>query len=227
MTFRAFLFDMDGTLLDNMAVHMQIWVEFLAGKGVKIGVEQFNKFAAGRTNAEILRELVGPHLTEEEIFTLSDQKEELYRAHFRPLMKPAEGLVVFLEKARSGGVAMAVASSAGCENIRFHLQGLGLEGYFSILVGSEDIKNGKPDPEIFLKAAERLGVAPDDCLVFEDTPAGLEAAHRAGMSAIALTATYPQERLASLPAVLRVEPDFCELDPLVLLELKEPYRRQA
>jgi len=220
MTFKAFLFDMDGTLIDNMAVHMQIWVEFLAGMGVKIGLDQFNKFAAGRTNAEILRELVGPHLSEEEIFRLSDQKEELYRAHFGPLMKPAAGLVQFLDSAREAGIPMAVASSAGCDNIHFHLEGLGLGGYFTIQIGSEDVQNGKPDPEIFLKAAERLGVAPGDCLVFEDTPAGLEAAYRAGMSAVALTSTYPRERLALLPAVLRIEADFSALNPIDLLEFQ-------
>ena len=218
MSFTAFIFDMDGTLLDNMPAHTQIWMAFLDGLGFPMDPEQFNRFSPGRTNAEILREMIGPHLTDEEVLRLSDRKEVLYRQHFGPLMKPTEGLVVFLESARAAGVPMAVASSAGCENIRFHLEGLGLGAYFSILVGSEDIQNGKPDPEIFLKAAERLGVDPRSSLVFEDTPAGLEAARRAGMRAVALTSTYPAEQLEMNPAVLWVEADFSNLDVRELLE---------
>jgi beta-phosphoglucomutase family hydrolase len=217
MTFSAFLFDMDGTLLDNMGVHMHIWVEFMHEMGVEIGLEETYKFTLGRTNPEILRDLLGKHLTDEEIIILSDRKEELYREHYRPLMKPVAGLVQFLDSALAAKIPMAVASAAGCENIRFHLEGLGLEKYFTILVGSEDVKNGKPDPEIFLKAAERLGVMPGDCLVFEDTPNGLEAAYRAGMSAVALTSTYPRERLASHPAVVWIEADYTGLDPRELL----------
>jgi HAD superfamily hydrolase (TIGR01509 family) len=217
MKVKAFIFDMDGTMLDNMAVHMQIWFDYLSSIGVVLETAQFYKFAAGRTNAEILRELLRPDLGAVEILEHSQKKEELYRQHYGPILKPVPGLIEFLEGARQLGIPMAVASSAGCENIQFHLDGLESEGYFTALVGSEDVRNGKPDPEIFLQAARRLGVSVDECLVFEDTPAGLEAAARAGMRAIAVTTTYPAERLAQNPVVLKIVPDYTVLKPEDLL----------
>ena len=216
MKFSAFLFDMDGTMLDNMGVHMQVWLEYLSNEGVVLEPEHFYKFAAGRTNAEILRELIRPDLSADEINAYSRKKEDLYRLRYRPILSAVKGLETFLRAAHSLRIPMAVGSSAGCENILFHLDGLGFESYFSALVGSDDIRNGKPDPEIFLLAAQRLGIPADKCLVFEDTPAGLEAADRAGMRAIALTTTYPAERLQNHASVLRVVPDFEGLDPAEL-----------
>ena len=204
-------------MLDNMAIHMQIWYEYLSSVGVELEKAHFYKFAAGRTNAEILRELLSPNLSQSAIEEHSSKKEELYRLRYRPILKPVPGLPEFLAAARQLAIPMAVASSAGCENIQFHLDGLEAEDYFSALVGSEDVRNGKPDPEIFLQAASRLGVAVGECLVFEDTPAGLEAAARAGMRAIAVTTTYPAERLAKNPVVLRVVPDYTVLRPADLL----------
>jgi beta-phosphoglucomutase family hydrolase len=217
MKVSAFIFDMDGTMLDNMAIHMQIWYEYLSSVGVELEKAHFYRFAAGRTNAEILRELLSPNLSQSEIEEHSGKKEELYRLRYRPILKPVPGLPEFLEAARQLAIPMAVASSAGCENIQFHLDGLAAEDYFSALVGSEDVRNGKPDPEIFLQAASRLGVAVAECLVFEDTPAGLEAAARAGMRAIAVTTTSPAERLAQNPVVLRIVPDYTLLRPADLL----------
>lgn len=214
MKFSAFIFDMDGTLLDNMGFHRDVWVEFLAEKGIRIDAEQFSAFSAGRTNAEILRQLIGPHLSDFQVEEYSEAKEELYRSRYRHLMKPAEGLPEFLHKAREMGAPLAVASSAGCDNIHFHLDVLHLEGIFDVLVGSEDVRRGKPDPEIFLTAAERLGVAPARCLVFEDTPTGIEAAQRAGMRVVAFTTSYSSERLRQIQAVLRVEENFLALDPV-------------
>jgi beta-phosphoglucomutase family hydrolase len=213
MNFAAFIFDMDGTLLDNMGFHREVWVEFLAERGVHLDSEQFSHFSAGRTNAEILRKLISPELSDQEVDELSEAKEELYRQRFRHLMKPAEGLPQFLRAAKHLGVPMAVASSAGCSNIHFHLDVLNLEGVFDTLVGSEDVTYGKPDPEIFLAAAQRLGVPAERCLVFEDTPAGIEAAQRAGMQVIAFTTSYPMERLRQNPVVMQVHPDFTSLDP--------------
>lgn len=198
-------------MLDNMAVHMQIWFEYLSNEEVALEPAHFYKFAAGRTNAEILRELLRPDLSEVEIEEHSRKKEELYRLHYGPILKPVLGLPEFLESARQIGIPMAVASSAGCENIQFHLDGLESEDFFTALVGSEDVRKGKPDPELFLLAASRLGVPVDQCLVFEDTPAGLEAASRAGMRAIAVTTTYPAERLAQNPVVLQIVPDYTVL----------------
>jgi beta-phosphoglucomutase family hydrolase len=213
MGYKAFLFDMDGTLIDNMGVHSQVWSEFLAGHGVPITPAEFYAQAAGRTNAEILRQLIGPHLEDDQVEVMSTQKEELYRWRYLPIMRAMDGLADFLHAAHAAGIFMAVASSAGHENISFHLSGLGLSDYFQAVVGAEDVLHGKPHPDLFLAAAKRLGVLPANCLVFEDTPTGLEAARRAGMQAVALTTSYPAEILSQNPTVLRVEPDFSSISP--------------
>jgi beta-phosphoglucomutase family hydrolase len=213
MGYRAFLFDMDGTLIDNMGIHSQVWSEYLADLGVSITPPEFFARAAGRTNAEILRLLIGPHLQDDQVEDMSAHKENLYRLRYRPIMQAVNGLEYFLRSARAFGCLQAVASSAGLENIAFHLSGLGLNAYFQTVVGAEDVRHGKPNPDLFLTAAERLGVNPAECLVFEDTPTGLEAARRAGMRAIALTTSYPAETLSQNPAVLRVAPDFASLSP--------------
>jgi beta-phosphoglucomutase len=216
MEFKAYLFDMDGTLVDNMGIHNQVWIEFLRTHGVNITPAEFYERAAGRTNAEILRHMIGPHLEDVQIMRMSAQKEELYRSRYRPIMKPVPGLSVFLQLMRTHGIAAAVASSAGHENIEFHLSGLGLRAYFDAVVGAEDVRLGKPAPDLFLTAAARLGIAPADCLVFEDSPAGLEAACRAGMQAVAFTTSYPANDLSSNPAVMRIEADFTRISPLDL-----------
>ncbi|BAJ64591.1 HAD family hydrolase [Anaerolinea thermophila] len=208
MNWKAFIFDMDGTLLDNMAFHIEIWREFLHSLGVKLDEKEFLQRAVGRTNADILRDFVNPDLSDEEIRALGKQKEALYRSRFRPLMREVPGLTRLLARAKQKGIRIALATSAGVENARFVLEGLDIESYFDVLVTGDQVTQGKPHPEIFLKAAERLSIHPSEGLVFEDSPLGLEAAHRAGMASIALSTTYPPEHLMTLPGVLAVVPDY-------------------
>lgn len=158
--------------------------------------------------------MVNPDLTDEEIKAYSLKKEIMYREEFKPHMKAVPGLELFLKRAWHHGIPLALATSAGRENADFVLEGLSIARYFPVMVCAEDVHHGKPDPEIFLTAASRLGADPATCLVFEDAPYGLEAARRAGMQAVALTTTFPAERLAHLPNVLQVVPDYTSLDPV-------------
>jgi beta-phosphoglucomutase family hydrolase len=217
MPFSAFVFDMDGTLLDNMGFHIKIWIEFLASIGVVIDKETFTRRTVGRVNPEILRDLVNSALTDEEVDVFSLRKEIMYRERFTPHMREVPGLTVFLEQTWRQCIPVALATSAGRENADYVLNGLDIAQYFSAVVVAEDIQHGKPDPEIFLKAASRLGTAPENCLVFEDSPNGLEAAHRAGMRAVALTTTFKADQLAHLNAVLQVVSDYTGLSPEKLL----------
>ena len=214
----AFIFDMDGTLVDNMPFHIQAWTNMLAGLGVRTTPEAFLHQTAGKTNRQILREIFGGSLTEAETVSHVRRKEALYRSVYRPHLKPIAGLIEFLNEAQRLCIPMAVATSAGKTNRDFVLQGLAIEAYFSVVVGVEEIHEGKPDPEIFLKAAERLAVAPGDCLVFEDALAGIEAASRAGMRAVALTTTVDGEAFRNHPAVIQTTKDFIRLSPRLLLE---------
>lgn len=221
MPFSAYIFDMDGTLIDNMGFHIKIWSEFLGSLGAPTDEETFYRRTVGKVNAEILRDLYRPDLAEAEIEALSARKEALYRERFAPLMqqKAIPGLNAFLARAGALGVPMAVATSAGVENTRFVLEGLGIAPFFRAWVTAEEVTRGKPDPQIFLLAAGKLGVEPQTCLVFEDSPSGLEAAQRAGMRAVGLSTTFPAEKLQGHTGVLRIAPDYRALDPLQLAAL--------
>lgn len=208
---RAFIFDMDGTIVDNMAVHIQTWLEVLSGVGVHITADDFLLRASGKTNDAIMRMLIGEHLTDGEIRTLVDRKEELYRERFRPQLKAVKGFHELVRQAKQLGIKLAVATSAPRENVDFVLDGLAIRADFDAVIDEQDIQNGKPDPEILLTVARRLEVTPAECVLFEDSFAGLEAARRAGMTAIAMTTTHNASAFAGLTYVERIVRDFSEL----------------
>ena len=217
MKFQAFIFDMDGTIIDNMRFHNQTWIELLGTIGVKIDIEHFARQTSGKKNPEILREFVGSHLSDAEIAAFSARKEVLYRELYHPYMKAINGLEAFLKTAQNLHIPMALATSADKVNINFTLTGLGLETSFNVIVGGEDITHSKPHPEIFLTAAQKLGVAPEQCLVFEDAPSGIEAAQRAGMQIVALATTLPAPELAGHKRILRIVPDYTSLHPAAFI----------
>jgi beta-phosphoglucomutase len=217
-TSRAFIFDMDGTLVDNAGFHTQVWLQMLAEIGVRLTAKEFHRRTSGKRNAQILREILGPELSDEEIASYAERKELLYRVAYGPHLKLVAGLDGFLEGARRLDVPMAVATSANRCNIEFVLGGLGIESYFRVVIGAEDVSVGKPHPEAFLTAARRLGVAPERCLVFEDSPVGVEAAHRAGMKAVALTTTVDARVFQGLPAVVQIVDSFEGLNPRSLVK---------
>ncbi len=177
---RAFIFDMDGTLVDNMHFHTEAWGKMLAENGVEMNAHDFLVKTAGKTNREILPGVFG-EISDERIAELGERKETLYQELFLPHRKALKGAIEFLEEVRSLGVKMAVATAAPNVNVEFILDGLDLRRFFDAITTAADITNGKPDPEIFLKSAEKLGVEPQNCLVFEDAVGGFEAAHAAGM----------------------------------------------
>ncbi len=214
----AFFFDMDGTLVDNMAFHVQAWFIFFREQGVDITEDQVRAQAFGRTSEAILRAILGEQLSAAEVAACVERKEAIYRALYHPQMKPIPGLVDFLHQAQRLGLPMAVATSAGKENIRLILEGLGIAPLFQVIVSADDVNLGKPDPEIYLTTARRLHIAPQRCVVFEDSVPGLEAAHRAGMRAIAIATSHAPHELQALPAVIQVIRDYRDLHPKSILE---------
>ena len=209
----AFIFDMDGTIVDNMRVHNQTWQIVMADEGVQIDIDDFNRQTTGKKTPEILRLYLGERATEAEIQRISEKKENIYRQVFRPYLRAIAGLPGFLEEARKLHIPVALATSAGKTNIEYTLSGTGLKPYFDVLVGGEDVLQGKPDPEIFLMAAQRLGIPAPRCLVFEDALLGIEAACRAGMKAVAITTTLPAKDFVGLCPVVEIASDFMDLHP--------------
>jgi beta-phosphoglucomutase len=215
----AFIFDMDGTLVDNVPFHMQSWLTLFRELGVPVEADEFARRMLGKTNAETLREIVGDHLTDNQIVAYAARKESLYRDLHRPHLSLVAGLDGFLRVAQCLSVPLAVATSAPRPNIDFVLGGLGIEPYFQAVVGAEQVSRGKPHPDLFLAAAGRLDMAPGRCLVFEDSLIGVEAARRAGMKAVAIATTLDTRELAGLPGVVQVVRDFTALSPAAALTL--------
>jgi beta-phosphoglucomutase family hydrolase len=215
----AFIFDMDGTIVDNMLVHNQTWQIVLADEGVQIDIDDFNRQTTGKKTPEILRLYLGEKATRGEIQRISEKKEDIYRQVFRPHLRALAGLPGFLEETRRLHIPVALATSAGKTNIEYTLTGTGLNPYFAVQVGGEDVAQGKPDPEIFLKAARQLGVPAPRCLVFEDALLGIEAACRAEMKAVAITTTIPAREFVGLSTVVKIASDFMDLHAAQFISL--------
>jgi beta-phosphoglucomutase len=209
---RAFVFDMDGTIVDNMAFHTDSWLAFFARRGKTYDPDAFFRETAGAQGREILRERLGPDIPEDEIAVLAQEKDVLYREMYGPHRSAIQGFEGFVTAARAQGVKLAVATSAPPANIVFTLDDLDLRRHFDAVVGAADVARGKPHPDVFLKAAEKLGVDPADCIVFEDAPMGVEAARRAGMKAVVITTTLPADAFREFDNVIRVVAHYADLD---------------
>ena len=205
---QALIFDMDGTIVDNMGVHTAVWLELLSEYGLEMTPLQFQAATAGNTNSQLLRSLIDPEMSDAEVAAIAHKKEILYRERFRPFLKPVAGLVPLLEEAQRANVTLSVATAANQPNIEYVLDGLNLRHYFATVVGADDVLHGKPEPDLFLLVAERLSLDPKVCLVFEDSLAGLEAAHRAGMQSVAVTTSHGAEEMMIHPTVRQAIPDF-------------------
>lgn len=201
-----------------MGIHTLVWQKFGSTLGIEIQPEDFSIHLVGCTNAEILRHYLGNQLSENEIIDYTEQKEKMYRDTFSPVLEEVKGLTPFLKQSREAGIRIALGTTGYKPNIDFILDGIRVRPYFDAVLGAEDIQHGKPDPEIFLTAARRLGVSPRNCIVFEDSISGIEAGRRAGMRVIALATTHPAEMLSSLPGVVQVVQDFSALEPTLLHE---------
>lgn len=223
---RAFIFDMDGTLVDNMRFHTEAWGRMLAENNVEMNAHDFLVKTAGKTNREIMPTIFDG-ISDERIAELGERKETLYRELFLEHRKAVGGALEFLETARNLGVKMAVATAAPVGNVEFILDGLDLRRFFQAVTTAADIENGKPDPEIFLKSAEKLNVEPRHCLVFEDAIGGFEAAHRAGMRSIGIATVNSIEEILQHASVVEAHADFTNLTPQALIEKYMPGARSS
>lgn len=203
----ALLFDLDGTLIDSMPQHQQAWTEWHRRHGLTIDETTFFAATAGRSNPEILAELV-PGESADTYRLWADEKESLYRDIARQTLALVGGAETFVRSARERGQRLAVCTASTPENMALAFERFGIDRWVDCVVSPSDGLRGKPHPDIFLEAARRLGCAAHDCVVFEDAPLGIEAARRARMRAVALTTTLPAPAFSDYDNLIAVVPDF-------------------
>ncbi|MCX2574953.1 HAD family hydrolase [Pedobacter sandarakinus] len=208
---KAFLFDLNGTMIDDMKFHNQAWHTILTKDlGANISFEAVKKEMYGK-NQDLLERVFGVgHFTEEQIDQISLEKEHRYQAAYKKHLQLIPGLKAFLDQAKHQGVLMAIGSAAIPFNINFVLDNLNLRPFFSAIVSAEDVQKSKPDPETFLKGAQILGVLPDECVVFEDAPKGVEAAANAGMKCVVLTTMHTEQDFAKYDNVIAFIEDYTD-----------------
>lgn len=197
----AVIFDMDGVLVDSYHAHYKSWQDTFGEVGIEYTEEEFNA-DFGRTSRDILRRTLGGDQTVQRVKELDDRKEAIYRDILRRNFPAMEGAAELLSGLAADGFKLAIGSSGPPENVALVVDRLGGAEHFTATVTGADVTRGKPDPQVFLIAAERLGVPPANCAVVEDAVHGITAAKRAGMTAIALTGTLTRAELTAADAVV-------------------------
>lgn len=206
----GFLLDMDGVVCHNMPAHEEAWTAFFLGHGITIDLRDFRENTMGMPTREVLRYYFKREVPPEEAHAAAAVKETLYRKLYLPQRAPAAGLMPFLKGARAGGYRVGLGTGSKDDNVTFILDGLELRPWFDAVVDGGMVTKGKPDPETFLILADKLKVAPEDCVVFEDSLLGEEAARRAGMQVVAITTSHRPDEFKHAGLKAR---DFTGLSP--------------
>ncbi len=199
----ALLFDMDGVVCDNMPAHEEAWRRYFRGRGIEIDLRDFRENTMGMPTREVLRYYFKREVSPEEAARCAAEKEKSYRDLYRPKRRAAPGLRRFLDDARAGGWAVGLGTGSKDDNVAFILDGLKLRAAFDAVVDGGEVVKGKPDPETFLRLADKLKRRPKDCVVFEDSLLGEEAARRAGMSVVAVTTSHRADEFRAAALAIR------------------------
>lgn len=193
--FKAAIFDMDGTMINNMAYHKKAWQAFLEKHGITLTEEEFHNKISGKKNNQIFELVFGRTLSKDEELQYTEEKESLYRELFMPDIAEIQGLTALINQLHAKGIKTAIATTAPAKNRDYALKELGLEGKFEVILGDEHVNRGKPHPEIYELTAQKLGVNPKECLVFEDSPPGVASGKSAGMTVVGILSSHTTNEL--------------------------------
>jgi beta-phosphoglucomutase family hydrolase len=198
---KAVIWDMDGVIADTAPYHFRAWREVFRRRGARYTEDDFRR-NFGKRNDAIIRNVLGSGVSSREMEAIAAEKEELFRRRAGSRIRPLAGAIGLIRALGENGFSQAIGSSAPLENIELVTQRLGIAGFFRVIVSGREVAEGKPSPQVFLLAAERLGLRPRDCVVIEDAVAGVSAAKRAGMSCIAVTNTSPRTELSGADLIV-------------------------
>ncbi len=208
--FKAFLFDLNGTMIDDMDYHVRSWHRILNELGANLSKAAAKAECYGK-NHEVIERVFPGRFSEAEKDRMSIEKEQQYQEEYRPSLALIPGLMEFLIEAKKNNIKMAIGSAAIMFNIDFVLDGLDIRHFFDVIVSADDVKKSKPDPETYLKCASLLGIPAAECLVFEDVPKGVESAYNAGMKAMVLTTMHVQHEFQQFNNVLGFHKDYRQM----------------
>jgi beta-phosphoglucomutase family hydrolase len=212
----AVIFDLDGTLIDNNAYHIEAWKAFYDKIGKPFSLEEYIKNINGRVNRDIFNYVLNTNLSDKEIADYSDSKEAMYRELYASHIKPIPGLIDFLEVLEKENIPKIIATSGMWTNINFMFDNVPVKKYFPLVIDASQVTHGKPHPEIFLKAAAAVNADPVNCIAFEDSVAGIRSAKAAGMKVIALTTTHTAGDVKDADYIIK---DYTEVSLTKLREL--------
>lgn len=207
----AFLFDMNGTMINDMHHHEKAWFDILnEDLNANMTMEQVKAQMYGK-NEELFERVFGKDFySPDDVAAYSLKKEQRYQQDFLPHLQLIRGLDKFLSKAREHHIKMAIGTAASPFNVNYVLDNIPVRHYFDAIITADDVPVSKPNPAVFLKCADELGVVFSDCIVFEDSPKGVEAAKNAGMKAVVLTTYHSPEEFAHLDNVLMLVADYTD-----------------
>lgn len=211
MKAKAFLFDMNGTMIDDMHYHEKAWFDILnEDLGANMTMADTKKHMYGKNEELFIRVFGEGRFTPEETAAYSHKKELKYQETFLPYLKLINGLNDFLVKAREQNIDMAIGTAANHFNLNYVLDNIPVKEFFGAIITAEEVPVGKPNPTVFLKCADALNVAYADCVVFEDSPKGVEAALNAGMQAVVIKTYHEEHEFSHLPNVLMFVDDYTD-----------------
>lgn len=217
MNKKAFLFDLNGTMIDDMQYHITAWHRILNELGANLSLERMKEECYGK-NDELLERMFPGRFTETEKKEMSLEKERQYQLQYKPHLALLPGLNEFLSQAGKQEIQMAIGSAAIMFNIDFVLDNLSIRSYFDAIVSADEVIISKPDPETYLSCSSLLKVEPADCLVFEDSPKGVESALLGGMKAVVLTTMHEAHEFDAYSNVLMCVKDYSDQRLLTLFE---------
>jgi len=216
----GFIFDMDGVVIDSNPYHKIAWEKFLNGQGISFDDQLFDNVLSGRTGPTSLRLIFGEDLSQEKLDLYLEEVDSNYQNILRQTedIRPIAGVHAFLDQLTQNGYRLALATSAPVLNIELGLEKLKLENTFEHIVGKVDVSHGKPHPEVYLTSLSLLGIAAENCIVFEDSKAGIQSARSAGIQVVGIASGHSREELLD-EGVSMVVDDFTGLSPDKVLTL--------
>jgi HAD superfamily hydrolase (TIGR01509 family) len=209
--YKAFVFDLNGTMVNDMPYHIKAWHHQIIQLGGDLTLEQMKHQCYGK-NDELLERVFPGKFSLEERIKIGNEKEAVYRIEFKPFLQLIDGLADFLRLAHQENIKMAIGSAAITDNINFVIQNMQIEHYFDAIISANDVEKSKPHPETFLKCASALGIDPIHCLVFEDTPKGVECALNAGMQAVVILGEHEASEFEQYENVIHFVKDYQGLE---------------